>query len=467
MAIDKKIISSSTSCRAVALAYSGDVGRASIKREFSNILSFYYQKSIAAPFGEFSLELPNSGPVSLYLSAGDWIGIFLNNGVDKESLRCLGNISRIQKKTSVANDGTKTTTWQIFGYDYGKYLQTYKIFADPQIAQDQQYQFEIMGDSALLKGPPSELVKNYFNKYLLEYSSVAYGSLMFVPEGFNEAFFPSAPAEINSIYQMVSMGGIEPSTRDETINLTLNVLQPLWTILKTLSNSMINELFLEMKGSIGQERPTMFLRPNPFCLRSFSGGAEYNKKFLDLEAVSVSSGDIIEQAIGISDSERQNFFKIFSAVVGSSLGPSAGIPPIADKDSIGRYGPCFATYQTSFIHGQADGVQLVLDWTDLVKHWYENNHKLENGIMTINGNPLVRAGKRLDVSGLYKKAKTLKSYYIEGYVDQWQFPGIWSQTLQLNRGIIVSENKEYYVKEFVDDESVETSSVFFDSKLRR
>jgi hypothetical protein len=464
----KKFTSCSTSCRATVLAYSGDKGTGVKEVALSNILNFYYQKGINAPYGEFSLEIPNAANYYKLFTVGDWVGIYLNNGIDQESLRCLGNISRIQKRVAIANDGTKTTTWQLFGYDYGKFLQTYKIFADPQILQDQIFQYTVVGNKAMLIGSSSELIRSYINKYLLDFSDSSYGTLIAVPDGFKKAFLPFSGSNMRVIYDLLNLNKIQSLSREATINLTLNVLQPLWTILKTLSNSIVNELFLEMDGEVGKEEPTVFLRPYPFSFQSYSSGGEYNNKFLKLPIVSVVSGDVLEQNLGLSDAERQNLFKIYSNVVGTTLGASVQLRAEINADSVERYGPCYATYTTSFAdHGQSDPASLLKDWTGLLEHWYLNNHKLENGIISINGNPSVRVGKRLDIKGLYKKDTTSKSYYIEGYVDQWQFPGIWTQTLQLNRGVVVSGGKEFYVKEFSDDESIESSSVFEDAKMRR
>ena len=277
---------------------------------------------------------------------------------------------------------------------------------------------------------------------------------------------------MDTIYSCLDLSNIKQLSREATINLTLNVLQPLWTILKTLSNSVVNELYLEMDGDVGKEQPSVFLRPYPYSFKDYSDGGEYNNKFLGLPSVAIERGDVLEQNIGVSDNERQNLFKIFSNVVNTNLGGSVMIRPIPGEtifpDSIERYGPCFATYTTSFAdHGAADAVQLLQDWTGLLVHWYRWNHKLENGTISISGTPNVRVGKRLDISGLFSKNDTLKSYYIEGYMDQWTFPGVWTQTLQLNRGVVVSGGAENYVADFDDDTSLESSSGFQDDDLRR
>ena len=82
----KKTTSCSTSCRAVVLAYQGQKGTEAKQIEIRHISSFFYQKMINSPFGEFTLELPNNlGGLHQSISVGDWIGVYLNNGVDAES----------------------------------------------------------------------------------------------------------------------------------------------------------------------------------------------------------------------------------------------------------------------------------------------------------------------------------------------------------------------------------------------
>lgn len=469
---DKVLHATSVSCRMVVLHYKNqtpeldgtDVLDAS-PIEIKSMMNFFYQKSLYGAAGDFSVELPNISIVNQKVAPGDWAGIYIKDGTNPESLRCLGLISRVQKRINVSTDGTKTTTWQVTGKDWSNFLSTYKIWVNPQRIEDQLFRIKSVMDTAYISQPADELVKTYLNRFLVDYAQDAYyGNVIRVPDNFCSMFLPEgSPGSSGgqTLYSIIDTSKITSGLTGNSVVLQINTLVPLWTLLQTVSNPIVNEMYTEMDGELGKEKPSLFLRPYPFSWKAYSGGGVYNNKFLSLPGVHINTSHIVESALGISDAERQNIFKVFSSCVGSPMGASINVDEFMYRPSIVRYGPMFAQFQTTFADHQGEGgvsgEQLITEWKDLLTHWYVIAHLLENGSMTIKGDPNIRIGKRLDVSGYYADKKILKSYYIVGYTDQWNFPGVWTQTLFLNRGIVVKDDQEKLIWDFEDD-TLESSS---------
>jgi len=102
--------------------------------------------------------------------------------------------------------------------------------------------------------------------------------------------------------------------------------------------------------------------------------------------------------------------------------------------------------------------KLLLEWNDLIYHWFNNSVYLESGTVDlIRANPDLRVGKTLVIengsAGVDGKRQYLnqdKILYIEGYTDSWTFPGEWHQTVQLTRGQYLVRGREKYT--YVEDD---------------
>jgi len=459
----RKIVNGSTSCRAVIVHYINQQDENDFKTglveiggnsSHNSLLNFNYQKDINFPYGQFNLTLANDRDYSQLISPGDWIGIYLTNGASdvanpSESLRCLGNVGRVQKKISIANDGTKTTLWQVSGADWGKFFHTVQIVVNSQLVEDQIQNISIISQNKLLEGSSSNFIEAFIEYFLKSKPAPSnfgldaiYKKIVMVPDKLLSYFFGEVDIdEPDLFYNILGQKITDNSEYEKAYNFTLNTLVPLWTVLKTVSNRVVNELFLEMSyeeqsiPSAGVERPTVFHRPYPFALPNCEVGTIYNNQFLDLDCVPITTADVIESSLGVTDIERKNYFFIRSNMVGSGLGASMGTVPRTNEYSLQRYGPHILWPNTDMVDHGVGGVEILKVWTEMLEHWYSKNHLFENGNVLINGNPEIRVGKRLDISGFYPDKEWHNSYYIEGYTDQWQFPGFWTQSLRVTRGI--------------------------------
>ncbi len=421
-------------------------------------MNFFYQKTMGIPYGEFSLELANVNNFYRIISPGDWILIYLNNGTapsPKESLRCIGTVSRVSKKTTIANDGTKTTTWSISGYDFGKFLHTGKFFVNNLLAQGEEAQATIVGQSKYFEGSSSDLVKRFMGFFFQDRPSdltqlnASFNNYIVAPKALLQ--YLKIPISGKTFFSLVDTNKYvyDNSGQELTIKLTLEPQMTFWTLLRSISNPAINELYFDIYFDGQKECPAMVFRPYPFCLPNYTNGGIYNKQFVSLNSVSISTAEIIDDALGVSDAERFNIFFIQSESDGTGEIESAGEVPLIDVASSNRHGNSVLAQATRFCDCGVGKLERLLEWQALMAHWHENNHLLNSGAITINGNPDIRLGKRLDVYGCYEDNKRANSYYIESYMDQWQFPGLWTQFLLVTRGVTIKDNKVDYLYNYI------------------
>lgn len=413
---------------------------------------------MGVPYGEFSLELANVNNFYRIISPGDWILIYLKNGASdqqKESLRCIGTVSRVSKKQVIANDGTKTTTWSVSGYDFGKFLHTGKFFVNNQLAQGENAKATIIGQSKYFEGSSSELVKRFMGFFFQERPSDlselngSFDSYIVAPQAMLQ--YLQIPVSGKTFFSLVDTNKYvyNNSGQESAVNLTLEPQMTFWALLKSVSNSAINELFFDIYFDGQKEIPAMVFRPVPFCLPNYSAGGIYNKQFLDLDFVSIRTSEVLDDALGVGDSDRFNLFFIMSEVDGTGQGESDSEIPLVNRESANRYGNAVLYQATRFCDNGLGRLPRLLEWQALMKHWHENNHLLDNGTITINGNPDIRLGKRLDIYGNYQDRVRSNSYYIESYMDQWQFPGLWTQTLLVTRGVTVKDDTVDYIYDYL------------------
>ena len=244
----------------------------------------------------------------------------------------------------------------------------------------------------------------------------------------------------------------------------------LWQLMFSASHPSLNELFFDMNGPVGQELPTVFLRPYAYTFKGYTPPlgaltAEMLTYFMDLPEVAIDYSQIVGMNIGLSDHDRNNI--CYTAPVTATknsnglpvwtLWQNGTTPALMIKNSIKRYGirvnqdvSDFSTIQLS----ASTFLGLLTDINLIRVEWFKNDQCFMDGSLTILGNPEVRIGKRLKISFKESEHKYDQHYYIVAYTDSWQFPGVWTQTLAVNRGIFLKDNKETFMEEVEDDQFI-------------
>ena len=420
-----------------------------------DILSFEFTKLLAQPSGTFTLQLTADTNWKRKVFPNDWVLVYLSNeGV--ESLRMFGNIDRVSQFTTKNDKGLLETNYIISGRDFGKVFDTTNIWFNPTNA------VRMLLETQILKGNPTELIDNLLKVFLG--GKITSATIREQPQ-LNQWVIPSELATYFSASPSISTVGdglkrfydilfldLQSGLSGYKVIQSLATLQGnLWSILKTNSNDVINELYLELLN----DYPTIVLRTKPFVRSGYSGGSissEINK-FTDLETVYVRGEDIVGTDIGYADHERFNLFLLVAT--SDFLGVEELLTKIQPEypkiniASIKRHGLRLLYVDTDFALFSGSGKnskinpRLLLDWNRLSFEFFNNALFMESGTIELGkANPDIKIGKALHIEE--STINQDKMFYIEGYTDSWSYPGNWKQTLQLTRGIYLIDGKEKF-----------------------
>lgn len=193
-----------------------------------------------------------------------------------------------------------------------------------------------------------------------------------------------------------------------------------WSILQSLQNSIVNEMYTELvKDSRGNLKPSLILRQVPFSNRkgqetnTFTQAERYNTPiqeipkdsektyFVDLPRFNIVSSDIKEKNIGKSDFERINHVVVVPRIDGPDALDIA-YQAAVNIPSIQRYG--LRTFQgaTSYTLDSARNflkmcqfcLHLMIDWLFL-------SHEFYNGTIVIDGtNEHIQLGTNLYIQDI-------------------------------------------------------------------
>lgn len=422
---------------------------------FADIVSFSYTKNIAQPSGQFEITLVASKDYRL-ICPGDWIQIWLTTGsgnlsnIGDLNKRVIGNIDRVAINDQVNPDGTRSTTFQISGRDWGKVLESTSIFFNPYtIAATAGYVINKLNKP---RGSPEVLIKSIMNVFFNNRESIPDQGV-----GKNYWYLPSVllqdlggGSDSIQFIDILDMKDLDVQYPGYKYMPMINGVQQVWPLLKGISNQPIYELFCELTDD-EVAKPKLYFRTRPYAFRNLKTAKVPIQYFLDLPAVSITDEDIISASVGTCDHERTNLMFVElneqPNIGQQQVNTYVDLPDtVMDRASIQKNGLRVTTRSVDYgLVDQNNNVDpnVYSEYVTLLSNWHLNNHLLENGSFTIIGNPSVKIGKRLEVknSRMYNN----NNYYIEGYTDSWTFGGMWTQTLQVTRGIKVVDNKEYFI----------------------
>jgi len=436
-----------------------------IKREtiINPIIECNLSKNIANFRGTFDLIFKPTKNWKKAIRPGDWVVIYL--GIDgNEVPRMLGNVDRVSRVVSVNDKGIKTILYKISGSNFGKVLDKYNVFWNPYILDVKAEQLLIHRESVRFIGRPDEVVKDWIDVFL------GYGRKRKDNETYEELNQWFIPNELTEIFSAEKGSSSLGAKFYDILNLDLartegkrswsnigSMEGTLSDLIRRSSNSMINEIFLEIEKNPNDPNsfsPTMKMRMIPFAQKNYDFGTNIDEthatRFLEIDGVKITTSDILAEDLGESDHTKFNLFFLGSQlpnisgralVAGSSDGAEPRYPrPV--KGSIRRNGLVVKWQTTEYTllsdTGKDDDFKLLKDWNNLLFHWYNKDFKYETGSMVIVGNPEIKLGKRLEIED--NALGENRNYYIEGYTDTWAYPNRWMTTLQLTRGQDTDEN---------------------------
>jgi len=467
-------VSTVSACRVVVYSYRNRVVTGSVAETTSNrieiqkeMLSYEYTKNIGSPSGSFTFQVTANKNWKAVISPGDWVVVYLSNE-GKEHKRLLGNVDRVSQFTTRNDKGLLETSYVISGRDFGKVFETTNIWFHPLNTT------KLILPVILLKGSPDTLINKLLGLFLGK--DIPIKALLKQIQLFQYQVLPIGLAlELGatgiSFYDILQKNTQKLQGKKVIDNLS-TIQGDIWSILKSNSNDVVNELYTELIDG----KPTITLRTKPFAKKSITNGPTSDiNYFLDLDQVIVKGADIIGSDLGTSDEDRFNLFLMTAnadflgvSQLASQLRPNW---PNIQQASIQRYGLRIMYVDTDFALVSGDGKnekikpELLREWNELLYHFYNNAIFLEAGTIELEkANPNIKVGKTLIIQ--QSQINQNKIFYIEGYSDNWSYPGNWKQSLQLTRGQYLVKGSEKFTYTIDSKDKVYTGQTVYSKVVR-
>lgn len=398
-----------------------------------------------------------------------------SDNTDGWSMRCVGIVNRISRNESVDAIGKKVVSYVINGFDFGKVFTNTTMFFNSfwgeqaYIIDDINRAMKLTGMKGDLINTPEGWIKGWLRLALgprfREDSKIA--EQFHLPEGMAQTAFDNPNSEGTALFYDILKTYFSSNLKAQKIfPMPPGLSTVLWQLLATYAHTNINEIFYELDDSKSQYKcsPTLYVRMFPYAFKSYKdtfNGIRNDEivRFLDLPEVNIDHSHIINSDIGRHDHGRRSMFFTYD-VFDSSNQNSATALMLKDQSNmltldnpIKRYGLQLDLGQDEFVLFAEGGVNfnLIASINALRKHWLKNEQNLLSGTMLISGNPNVRIGKRLVVHQDESEHPYPFHYYIMQYVDNWSFPGLWTQNVIVNRGIVSRDGEEMYAHEVEGD----------------
>lgn len=442
-----------------------------------------FSKNLSSPAGTFEIVLPNDRDWKDILQRGTWGVIYMsqNGGLDipktsdTPSMTSLANqnshirgivlIDRVGVRGTIVDNerGAYDADFVVTGRDFGV------VYAESNIFFNKLYSEGVWQEtvSAQLNSSTSRNVADLitiFHKAFLSPQDLAPGAIL--NEG---SLLKNMPVQWLMPQKLFQVLGAKPKHGVPYYGNIPNLLQfdktlcsyPIsnpftltngnaWERLKSVSIQEIHELFAET-DELGN--PHLYFRYIPWKTSSGRRLGKLNSlvtAFTDLPRVLITSPYLIEFELGEDTHSRYNYFLLTvengitteqdTINLFTDRNPSTGFPRI-EPNSIRRYGlRLFYRMIDALIIQGAEKVDpgLLMLHNELMVEYHNNEIFMENGTVTIIGNPTVKLGMVLEFDSAvpYNGGKL---FYIEGYTDSFisddKGAGSWTQTLTVTRGI--------------------------------
>jgi len=495
----------------------------------SSVKKMVYSKSKSSASGNFTVDLTSDQSWDRVVRPGDWVMLYLSrfgiNTKTTKGLICLGNIDRVSRRKSTTRDGKKFFTYRISGRDFGKIFDKSKFYYNPYVPKSVQNNFVILKKGFKITGSPAEFLQSYLNLYfgdgLVVQLSATKKKQKIKSDQFNQVRLPKPVYDAFGVRKStgkfsdilrVEIGGADTSLVPEGYSWAIPseraINGSLWDIIVSISNSLMNEVYLSMKYYPAEDRvfPTLTLRKLPYSQTIFP----------KLPNIRIQENQILSDDLGFSDHERYNWInfdpqaprmdgysQFMAAFEGETIpdpfaldGTKTPLFPFINKASIIRHGlnQFQASTEFFFISG-ADKKQarvktdldIVKRWQKELIEWWSNYDRTENGTMIIKGyseindihvplsntTPILVNDKPLKTTPPKENLKSgsiatdhlnigenvylnsrEKLYQLEGVSHEWSAPGQSTSTLTVIRGVSWTRGQSRF--KYLDDVDFKT-----------
>lgn len=460
-------------------------------------------KNIEHPSATFSFDLFPTKNWKRELSPGDWILVYFNSSMTKDSevgvniptstknLVLVGNIDRIARVIQ-KDEETDTTTlrYKVSGRNFGKIFEQTDIWYDPYAVQVKTLDVALRTSGLEITGNPDSQVNKIIDIFLgnggqFKDKKTSPLKQWFLPKGLVSLFSSSAPdGYFNNVLR-----------REITKNLPgykpRNMLTPesngsLWDMIKRSCNDLVNEVYLEeVRKNDGTVVPTFVMKPRPFQTPFFNATSQDESQFGGEDAkirkalkgaykslqeyskesyVEILQSEVIYENLGRDDHSRINMLWFNTTLnyqyilnSNSNLGSANTISnPVFIRPSIMRHGLRRLDSLLEYCHSEIDSVSgASSNNTELFKAFATQlydmnyvNHLYEQGTIECTGVLEAELGKVLVIRG--KKTEPKKIYFIEGYEHKWQYPNMWTTIFTVSKGQFRHDNGVGALNIFID-----------------
>lgn len=398
--------------------------------------SMQTNKRLGDPAGTFELGLTGravGGPYdgvawSDLLTEGDWMSIeVVKDGAWKGCM--VGKIDDVGLSVEAGATGEASVTVNVRGRDAGAPLVDCPIYFNPHDP--------VHNNAAGLEmarvlregfvGPPQKLIPGAIRGLFA--SDGLYGTVVQLPP----TLAGSGALWVDLLgMDLASAGGtVQDSLRGGAFTpsvLTMDGAPSVWSFLDGWRNPVLNEMWVDSTAAISPRRWYLNLRERPFVNRADGPGSPWFRLTAhDIDARTVVSASLSK---GLN---RINHIMLF-AEPARFLGQDAYAlyPPVADFDSVRRYGLRKLEESTRFYDVDGSGfTSEYKKWLDLVVSWNANNAAEFSGtIVLADLRPEIRVGQKVQIvngplggyPGLpYDGGVPGKfvSFYVEGVAHRW------------------------------------------------
>lgn len=227
----------------------------------------------------------------------------------------------------------------------------------------------------------------------------------------------------------------------------------MFQLLQQYKNGLLNEFWCDLDND---GNPRIVFREYPYSENTISSSLKSNfrKYFDELEEVIVDRENWQMLNVGKSGHERFNWFVCTSQAhpMGSIINQQAELYNKSivksDEDSIRRYGLLRfeqGTVYSSYLTGEKPDTsfETLGKFTDLVKHWYENNQNYLNGTIRLKNVYDLVLGKKLIIKDIPTNSggpeRHSEAYYVTGVTETWQLYSSANFDVMVTRGRVLDD----------------------------
>lgn len=400
----------------------------------------------------------------------DWVDITMTRH-DRPFHVMRGLIDDVRRTTS-ADDGATSETFQISGRDFGKIFEETQIYFNPLLETDRWggagYQI-LQRYEAFADSPVNKIVRAALEGWLTQLGEIGRANWQIPPSlGDPGSSALSHLTFFDRAYSGKPERGIFGNGSEFSAHNT-----NIWSFAQDYSDPPLLELYTDLlherglpvssvhqgfaeydvpPGYLGSPDggeitsdpdnfdtvPAVILRDRPFPSPTM---ARLNNRalleepwFTELPLHVATRQGVSSLAVGRSGRERLNAFfaspQLFQKI--SGMAPMLQVPEWSEQ-SMRRHGMRRYDITSKYVTGTTNLFSLSLDYRAILRDWHCLNHLFLNGTCTMgSGRPDVRVGSRFRIRG--ESERDDETYYVETVDHSWQYAQGLRTRLGLTRG---------------------------------